>query len=429
MSSATTVAMIGISGYGEKYLTALFNPPADARFEIVGMVDPRPERSRYLDQIRDRRIPLHADLESLYTHAAPELVMMATPIHLHAPHSCYALARGSNVLCEKPIGADINDARRMLAAERTATGFVAIGFQWSFSRSIQQLKRDIMAGDFGRPVRLKTIACWPRDVAYFRRNDWVGRIRTDDGIPVFDSPANNATSHFLHNMLYLLGPQRELSATPRAVQAELYRANDIENYDTAAIRCQTDCGTELLFYTSHALPARIGPVIHYEFENAVVYYEEENGGGLIARFQDGSVRHYGDPNVDRHLKIWEAMHAVRTSGRVACGVRGASSHALCVSAAQASSPVQVFPDELITDEVGPESEMKCVRGLTAALVQCYDQGILPAEHTGLDWAEPGEPIDLRGPDWALEQAPEREPARVNVKLTLPRKSARIPEGV
>jgi hypothetical protein len=56
------------------------------------------------------------------------------------------------------------------------------------------------------------------------------------GLGIFDSPANNATAHFLHNMFYLLGATRETSAAPAVVQAELYRANAIENFDTAAIR-------------------------------------------------------------------------------------------------------------------------------------------------------------------------------------------------
>jgi len=66
-------------------------------------------------------------------------------------------------------------------------------------------------------------------MAYFRRNDWVGRIRTDAGHCVFDSPANNAAAHYLHIMLYLLGATREGAAMPASVQAETYRANAIEN--------------------------------------------------------------------------------------------------------------------------------------------------------------------------------------------------------
>lgn len=401
MSSIVNVALVGISGYGESYVKALLDSPADGRFNIVGMVDPMPDRCRRIDEIvGKRRIKVHADLESLYDGSPRiDLVMMATPIHLHAPHTCYALSRGSSVLCEKPVGATVDDAARMLEAEQRADGFAAIGYQWSFSRAIQALKRDVMAGEFGAPVCLKTIACFPRSMQYFQRNDWAGKVRAADGTPVFDSPVNNATAHYLHNMLYLLGPTRESSATPLSVQAELYRANAIENYDTAAVRITVgdrgSGGAELLFYTSHAVPITLGPVLCYEFEHAKIYYEAETGGGFVARFDNGSIRRYGDPNADRSLTIWECIDAVRTGKRVACGIPAALPHALCVAAAAESTPSATeFPPELITMQGLSGEPMKCVSGLASALVQCYDQGILPAEHRGLSWSTRGEQIDL-----------------------------------
>ena len=420
MSSSIQVAMIGISGYGESYLNALFNPPDDVSFKIVGMVDPRPQRSRFLPQIESAGIPVFPELHELYRFERPDLVMMATPIHLHAPHTCVALSKGSSVLCEKPAGATIDDARSMLHAEEIAAGFAAIGYQWSYSHAIQMLKRDILAGDFGRPIRLKTLVCSPRSMNYFSRNDWAGRMRTADGVPVFDSPANNATSHFLHNMLYILGPQRELAAMPVAVQAELYRANEIENYDTAAIRCITDNGAELLFYTSHAVHVKMGPVLHYEFEKAAVYYEADTAqGGIVARFHDGLIRRYGDPNVHRHLKIWQAMDAVTSGKRLACGVRGAAPHTLCISAAQASMPQIVsFPDELIVLEDLPDGPMRAVLGLPAALVQCYDQSILPHDHRGLAWSSPGQVVDVRTPQWSLDGEASR--LELSIDASIPR---------
>ena len=57
-----------------------------------------------------------------------------------------------------------------------------------------------------------------------------------DGRWVMDSPAANALSHFLQLPLYLLGPSMNQAATPVKVEAELYRANSIENYDTCSIR-------------------------------------------------------------------------------------------------------------------------------------------------------------------------------------------------
>ena len=397
------VALAGIGGYGEQYVDALLHDPRASDAHLVGVVEPFPHRCRRLRELLDRRIPVHPTMESLFVTSAVDLVMIATPIHLHVHHICTALCNGANVLCEKPLAGTLDDALQTVrCAADHAPQFVAIGYQWAFSDAVQSLKRDIQTGVFGRPLRMKTIVFFPRGVAYFRRNDWVGRIRTAEGRAVLDSPANNATAHYLHIMLYLLGRTREGAAMPASVQAELYRANDIENYDTAALRVITECGAELLFYTSHAVPSRVGPVCHLEFERARVEYRwAEAGAEFVARFADGRVRSYGDPGLDRNRKIWQSLATARQdrSDRrsVACGVSAALAHTACVTAAQRSPDggVLTFPPSLSRTLENDGDPILCVEGLAETLIDCFKRGMLPAERGGVRWARRAGVIDAR----------------------------------
>ena len=391
------VALVGIGGYGDSYLTELLDSPPKADFQLVGVVDPMPRRCRHLEELWARRVKIHADLPGLYSDARPDLVMMATPIHLHAPHTCWCLERGSNVLCEKPLAATVRDARRMVVAEKLASRFVAIGYQWSFSKAVQDLKRDIMAGNFGRRFGSRASCFSLAGRITFLATTGRAGSETAQGEPVFDSPANNAAAHYLHNMFYLLGPATNSSAMPVTVQAELYRANEIENYDTAMIRCKTDCGgAEVLFYTSHAVPPRLGPIARYEFENAVISYEAESGAGFVVRYRNGRVVRYGEPNLERNRKLWDAIRATNGGESIPCGTRAAMAHTQCIAAAQASMPqIHSFPSSMILRERLADGTMICVSGLHAAMVQCYDQAILPSEHGGLDWAAPGKLINLK----------------------------------
>jgi hypothetical protein len=236
---------------------------------------------------------------------------------------------------------------------------------------------------------------FPRGRDYYRRNGWAGRVTTDNGEHVYDSPLNNAAAHYLHNMLYVLGPTRETSAWPAEVQAELYRANEIESYDTAALRCRTTCGTELLFYTTHAAPQRRGPVCRFEFEHAVVEYEDGHAGQFVARFSDGRVVNYGEPEVDRKEKIWQSIDAVRTGAPVACGTAAALPHALCVTAAQESCPrIAEFPDSLRrSGTIGGGEEMVWVDGLSGALSDACERGLLPCECEDIPWARGGRRVE------------------------------------
>ena len=396
-----TIALAGIGGYGDVYLDALMHDPRAAGGRLVGVIEPMPHRCRRLDVLRERGIGVYPTLEVLFDSAAVpvDLVMIAAPIHFHAPLTCSALRHGANVLCEKPLAGTLADGLRMGAAERASGGrFVGIGYQWSYSDAVQALKRDVLAGVLGRPVRMKTIALFPRARSYFGRNDWAGRIRTAGGAGVLDSPANNAAAHYLHNMLYLLGPTREQSAVPASVQAELYRANDIENYDTIALRALTADGTEVLFYSSHAVPVRQGPVCTLEFERATVEYDAGGSGSFVARFRDGRVREYGDPNLDRNRKIWDAIDASRTGAPMACGIQAALAHTACVVAAQGSVPeVHPLPQPMRKMVEVDGEVIVCIDGLARTLLDCYARSVLTAEYDHLPWARPGTRVDVAAP--------------------------------
>jgi predicted dehydrogenase len=401
-----TVAMVALGGYGNTYLARLFS--AREGFRFVAGIDPNPSGCRFMDAFQERQIPIYPDLDHFYAESSADLVAIAAPIHLHRPFTEIALAHGSNVLCEKPVTATVQDARAMAEADDAAEGFVGIGYQWSFSRTMQALKADIMAGVFGKPLRLRTKVLWPRPLSYYRRNNWAAKLKASNGSWILDSPVNNATAHYLHNCFYVLGRTRETSARPVDVQAELYRANEIENYDTAALRCHTEEGVEILFYTSHAIHENIGPVLRYEFEAAVVDYEAY-GNPVLAHFSDGRVKDYGDPYADEDRKLWDAIDAARggprdrTGAPLACGIRAAMSHTLAVNGAQESvSEVGEFPDRhVIREPRGDSDALIWVEGLQEALETCYDQGRLPSELDaapsvdGIPWVRPGRLVDLQ----------------------------------
>jgi predicted dehydrogenase len=279
----------------------------------------------------------------------------------------------------------------MSAARDRADRLVAVGYQWSFSVAIQRLKHDVLSGVYGEPKRLKTLVLWPRGRSYYNRNSWAGRRRTEDGRPVFDSPLNNATAHYLHNMLYVLGEATDRSVVPTHVTAELYRANEIENFDTAALRCVVPNGAELLFYTTHASRELFGPVFEYEFEKGTVHYGAERD--VIGRFPDGRERSYGNPDAEPYRKLEQTLDAVARREATRCGIEAATSQVLCVDAAQRSSDITDFPPTCVRTVHEGEQERISVQGLDATLKKCYDRCTMPSEED-VEWARPGRCVEL-----------------------------------
>jgi predicted dehydrogenase len=408
-----SVLMVAIGGYGQHYLNALLALAADRqqsavpqlpRCRLAGVVDPMAAQSPVWPVVSAAGVPAHDSIEQFYAegHRA-DLAVISSPIHWHAPQTIAALSHGSAVLCDKPLGATIQEVEDLIRARRRSGSWVMVGYQWSFSSAILALKRDVRAGLFGHPTRASALCLWPRDLAYYRRNDWAGRLRHDaTGRWVLDGPANNAMAHFLHNLFFVLGPEMHLSARPRSVQAELYRAYPIESCDTAVCRAETSGGVEVLFYASHVTEHAVPPRFRLEFEDAVVSWDEDAGKEIVAVDRGGRRKQYGSPDdTPQFVKLCAAIDRVSesTASRTAClepvicGPEAAISQTLCVNAMHESvGEISGLPPTLLRHAT---PDRVFVEGLDATLVGCYALGILPSEARA-DWAVRGRKVELAG---------------------------------
>ena len=280
MESVVSIVLSGIGGYGNLYVDALLGNMGIKGLTFAGVVDPFPEGCRRLTELKEKGIPIFDTMDSFYKTKHADLSVISSPIHFHKDQSCLALSNGSNVLCEKPVAASVDEAKQMIQAKENSKRFLAIGYQWSYSSAILNLKKDIMVGKFGKPKILKTIVLWPRDKAYYARR-WAGKIRDEEGRLILDSVASNATAHYLHNMFFVLGEEIDKSDVPVQVKAELYRANDIENFDTTALYVKTKNEADIYYYASHAILESNGPIFEYVFGNGTVSYDGSMHKGCL----------------------------------------------------------------------------------------------------------------------------------------------------
>ena len=392
MGKPVSIVLAGIGGMGAVYLGALLENKEKRDFRLAGTVDPQPRRCPHLAELRARGIPVFESLEAFYARRRADLAVIASPIQFHCGQTCLALSRGSAVLCEKPAAATIQEMYRMREAEREYKRWVAVGFQWSFSTAIRALKGDIQSGDYGRPRRLKCLYLWPRNEAYYRRNDWAGKVKDAAGRWILDSPVNNAMAHDLHNMFYVLGDERESAVLPVRIEAELYRAHEIENFDTAALRCLTGGGVEVLFYVSHAVSVDSGPVMSYEFERGCI-----GGAGRGAEITGTSAtgeKNYGSPDCEPLRKLWEAIDSANGRTLPGCGLEASLGLTLAVNGAQDSCPEPLgFPQDLIMSRGEPGSRDVVVTGLDEVLRECFLKNALPSE-LGASWSRKGRTVSL-----------------------------------
>lgn len=387
------VLLVGMNGYGETYLREILSDKYENAY-LAGAISRNPQRSKHYDELMKREVPICGTMEEFFENHKADLTIISTPIHLHKAQSIYAMEHGSHVLCEKPITANPKDIEEMIEVRDRTGKFLAIGFNWSFAEATQKLKKDILAGKFGKAKRAKTIILWPRDDEYYGRSGWAGKKYSDDGDMIFDSVANNATAHFIHHLLYLTGSTIDTSAQIKELTAETYKVNDIETFDTCAAIMKTDDGPDILYLASHAVYENRRPHFVIEFEEATITYNpEEDDRGMVATLKDGSTIVYGDPEPDRNSKIPVCIDAAyKGHHQILCGVEASTPHVQSIQAIHESvleSPK--FPEEITRRD--EERKLNWVEGLEELLHECYEKWTIPSD-LGVEWAQKGKTIQV-----------------------------------
>lgn len=408
MMKPMPTAVIGISGFARTHLKAIAAHPDQLSLSAVVIRLPRDERSDEENRERElveqgvRVYRSHSEL--LRTERGRiDLVTIPCGIPEHCELSIDSLEAGYNVLCEKPAAGNLEDAMRMLECSRRTKKVLMTGFQHLLRPSIQLIKDTALGGRFGRLLSARTLLSWPRDLEYYSRNRWAGRLAVD-GRGVFDSPLQNAAAHFFQNMLYVAGETRHGCAEPLEVYAENYHIPRIESADTQFVRARLRGGTELVFVASHAAAETLEPRTEYLFEKGRITWgtsgrtelfrtggsgtETAEGNGRAQRgrsslaHKEESVEVYDDHIDDPHdLPFLEAV-AVAEGREPRSTIENAVQHVRCVDAAFRSS-----------GKIGELDPILSESGLCAALELAYESRQSFSE-LGLPWGHPGRIVAL-----------------------------------
>jgi predicted dehydrogenase len=118
---------VGIVGCGE--VTRVLHLPEtlrNPRYQLVGLVDPVPQRARDLSSLFDVVTPIAADGSDL---GGWDLAVIATPPHLHAELAVQAIEQGCHVLCEKPLATNREECAQILDAAQSHDRHVSVVMQ------------------------------------------------------------------------------------------------------------------------------------------------------------------------------------------------------------------------------------------------------------------------------------------------------------
>lgn len=197
MSKNATKLQVGIAGLGKSG----WDIHADAfgrlssLYTVSAVSDPRAER---LAEAAERfGCRTYESVDALFADADLDLVVVATPSHMHVQHAIAALKAGHHVLIEKPIAADVDEvdaiARQAASADRIAAPFQNRRYDPIYLK----VKEVIDSGVLGRIVQVRMGIH-----GFSRRWDWQTLKKFNGG------SLNNTGPHLLDQALEIFGPDK-----------------------------------------------------------------------------------------------------------------------------------------------------------------------------------------------------------------------------
>jgi predicted dehydrogenase len=257
LSSPLRVAVIGMGGFAASHHRALLSLEEAGACRVVGTCDPFPgnfaaQQAEW--RFAERGVRVFDDWQKMLVELDGELDVLTVPVPvpLHAPIHKAAVQRGIACYLEKPPTLFWRELDAMLEVEKHAKFATNVGFNFIVETARRNLKKRILTGEFGKLLRVSFLGHWPRPKSYFTRAPWAGRISLN-GRLVLDSCIGNAMAHYIHNVLFWAGTRDLFDwASVAEIEAELYRAHDIENYDTVLANGRFENGVEFRIAATHA---------------------------------------------------------------------------------------------------------------------------------------------------------------------------------
>lgn len=101
---------------------------------------------------RQQAGPAFETLDELFDRGEPEVVVVASPPHLHASHCIAALEAGAHVVCEKPFVERSSDAELILEKSRDVARTVIVNQQFRYMPIFSAITPRIGSAGYGRLV-------------------------------------------------------------------------------------------------------------------------------------------------------------------------------------------------------------------------------------------------------------------------------------
>lgn len=174
-------ALIGCGRIATNHVKAVINN----NLELAAVCDVIPEQMEKLlekhDLNEDNSIKRYTDYRQMIEENELDLIGIATESGCHAEIALYCIEHGINLIIEKPIAMSIQDADEIIKRSEEKGVKVSACHQNRFNVAVQEMRKAVEAGRFGKLSHGSIHVRWNRNEGYYTQAPWRGKWASDGG--------------------------------------------------------------------------------------------------------------------------------------------------------------------------------------------------------------------------------------------------------
>ncbi len=254
-------ALIGCGRISTNHIKAALNN----KLQIVGVCDILSEKMEDIlkkhELEKDATIHRFTDYKELIEKEQPDLVSIATESGSHAEIALYCIDLGVNVIIEKPMAMSMEDANKIIELSEKKNVKVSACHQNRFNVAVQELRKALETGRFGKISHGSIHVRWNRNKGYYDQAPWRGTWMQDGGALM------NQCIHGIDLLRWMMG--NEVEEVYGATRQQFHDYLEAEDVGMAVVKFKNGAiGT--IEGTTNVYPKNLEETLYLFGENGTV---------------------------------------------------------------------------------------------------------------------------------------------------------------
>lgn len=292
---------VGIIGLGDISMIHLHAIKSSNNAELVAVCDIDETKSNLIENVN-----FYTDYIEMIKEEKLDCVHICLPHYLHYPVTKEVANLGVNVLLEKPLCLDTEEAENFKELSDKVDSNICICLQNRYNNTVEKLKDIIDSGVYGKVVGIKGLVAWSRPKDYYTVKPWRGQMESAGGGVMI-----NQSVHTLDLMQLLGGKIKSIKGN-----IDNFLDYDIEVEDTVNAVVNFENGARGIFFATVANATNSSVEIEVVLENGIFTIKDSKlyrhiDGELIEIAEDerlsGSKHYYGASHGKLIDKYYECL--------------------------------------------------------------------------------------------------------------------------